>query len=286
MKKTLALATALCILANGCYFNSAAYLFTQAGYKASANSADIKYGQYVYSRGGEYFVELPRYRQGKEIPQQFNFLAKDKRSVKAQPTGEVSMFRIPEDFAMYLTGRAKSPTTPAYMTPVDNADAVKTGERKAATKRGEDSSHEFDYSSPSAPLWYTLGGLDWLCVDLPVSIAENAIAIPLVILYYPLSVIFSITKRDEDSGLSEVMYRGGFFWSEFLVKEAAHEKAAEIWDAYMEREPRYFTAAEADFMWKYVRALEVQGEKSPYHDTSALSLSKELTRILKDTPIR
>lgn len=291
MKKTLSLATALCVLANGCYFNSAAYLFTQAGYKASANSADIKYGQYVYSYGGEYFVELPRYRQGKEISLQEEFFSKDSRTVEAQPTGEVSMFRIPEDFAMYLTDRAKAPTTPAYMTPVDNADAVKTGERKTAMKQGEDSSHEFDYSSPLAPLWYTVGGLDWLCVDLPVSIAESALAssllIPVIILR-PLGSALKPTDAlnpTDDSDLSEILDDDGGFWYKYQVKKDAREKFRQIWEEFMKRQPKYFTTSEADFMRRYARALSLEGGNI-LGNRLTRKLSVDLYIILKCTPIR
>lgn len=181
MKKTLALATALCILANGCYFNPSAYIFSQAEYKASANSADTQIGQSVYSYRGEYFVELPRYRQNKEIRLQRIIFEDDPAPGDHLPTKETSMMRIPEDFAMYLTGRAEAPTTPMYMIPAeDDPDAVKTGERIAITNRGESYSHEFDYRSPYAAWWYTLGGIGWICVDLPISTIENALTLGII----------------------------------------------------------------------------------------------------------
>lgn len=179
MKKTLALATALCILANGC---TSEYIFRQARYKASANSADTQIGQSVYSYRGEYFVELPRYRQVEKKRKKRIDLKEKTASTEMRLTNGTSMMRIPEDFAMYLTGRAKAPTTPLYMIPAeDDTDTVKTGERMPITCSGGSSSHEFDYRSPNAALWYTLGTIDLICIDVPI--ATTIIALYAAISY-------------------------------------------------------------------------------------------------------
>lgn len=163
---------------NSCYFNSAGHLFTKASYKASAKSEDAKPGKKVYFYDSSYYVELPRYRMGKEVLTQYATWHEDKRTEGAQPTGDVTLFRIPADFAMYLTGLASSPSTPSYMIPAKDPDTVKEkGTCYNIVRYGGSSSHSFHYSSPNAAWWYTAGVFDWLCVDLPVTITENALVV-------------------------------------------------------------------------------------------------------------
>lgn len=176
MKKTIALTTAFCLLFNSCYFNSAGHLFTKGAYKASADSSDAKVGKHVYAYHGEYYVELPRYRKGKKVLTQYAAWDKDNRQVGPQPTGDVTLFKIPADFAMYLTGTASAPSVPGYMTPVKNAADVKqNAARLSIVRAGGASSHDFQYDSPNAVWWYTAGVFEWLCVDLPITITENAL---------------------------------------------------------------------------------------------------------------
>ena len=176
MKKLTLLCAALCVLLSSCYFNSAGHLFGMGAYKASADSADAKVGQQVYMYNDGYYVELPRYRKGKQIVTQYAAWDDEEPKDGLHPTGDKTLFRIPADFAMYLTGRASSPTVPSYMTPVEEEDDIK---RRSVTypivRNGGTSTHDFNYSSPNAVWWYTAGVFEWLCVDLPVTITENAL---------------------------------------------------------------------------------------------------------------
>ncbi len=163
---------------SSCYFNSAGHLFDKAGYSAKAKSEDAKPGQFVYTDGSKYYVELPRYRVGKPIKTQYSVGEKDKRTEEIRATGGTDVFEIPADFAMYLTGQRKSPSTPSSMTKVGK-DIITT---TATTKLpivfpGGSSSMDYRYSSGAAAWWYTAGIFDWLCIDLPITCVENSLVI-------------------------------------------------------------------------------------------------------------
>lgn len=315
MKKTLALATTLCLLVNSCYFNSAGHLFGKAGYKASANSSDTQVGKYVYMYGGEYFVELPRYRQGKKILTQYSAFSKDTRTVGAQPTGDISMFRIPADFAMYLTGQAKAPATPSYMIPVNNEAEVKSGARMTITNRGANSSHEFTYSSPNAAWWYTAGVFEWLCVDLPVTITENALALTVGALALlsnngktaksgatttsasTSSTSASASNAEMPSPLLDIKDFGPE-GAAYVVKESANNLFDQIIKARNSRSPWYYTASEAAFLREYSQANHIQGvsmyriyQKSGSNAAKKAAQSSSefavaIGKSLKEVPIR
>ena len=162
---------------SSCYFNSAGHLFDKAGYKAQAKSEDAKPGQYVYTDGSKYYVELPRYRVGKPIKTQYSAGQKDDRKEEIRATGDTDVFEIPADFAMYLTGQRKSPSTPSSMTKVGKSIITTTATTKLPIVfPGGASSMDYGYSSGAAAWWYTAGILDWLCVDLPITCVENSLA--------------------------------------------------------------------------------------------------------------
>ena len=298
MKKVFTCALALCLFVNGCYFNSAGHLFTKAAYDASANSADTQLGKFVYMYGDEYFIELPRYRQGKKILTQYNAFSDDKRTVGPQPTGEVSMFRIPADFAMFLTGRADAPSTPSYMVPVNNADEVKRGTCMTITKQGASFTSEFKYSSPNAVWWYTAGVFEWLCVDLPVTITENAIAISGLAALAVLNRLYgnstsskskSATPATPDSTASykeefkvpsdllEFNYKYGTYDMK-PEADARYEKILEvvIGERFLSKDGEYLTATEAEFIKEYVRALRLQSQRYKELGYPDLEISSEM----------
>lgn len=165
-------------LLTGCYFNSAGYIFDKAEYRASVNTADAQAGSVVYRDSADnYYVELPRYRYDRPVKLNYFFLDDEKREPKRTTTGQTDMFRIPQDFAMYLTGSAGSPSTPSYMRLVEDADAIKAKSSTLPIVRpGESSEKRYTYNSPNAAWWYTAGVFEWLIVDLPMTCIENSLS--------------------------------------------------------------------------------------------------------------
>ncbi len=106
-------------------------------------------------------MELPRYRVGKPIKTQYTVGEKDKRTVEVRATGGKDVFEIPSDFAMYLTGQKKSPSTPSSMAKVDKSIITKTATTKLPIVfPGGASSLDYKYSSGAAAWWYTVGIFD------------------------------------------------------------------------------------------------------------------------------
>lgn len=256
MKKTLAIVAALCMLVNSCYFNSAGHLFSKVGYKASANSADAQAGRYVYQYGGEYYVELPRYRQGKPVLTQYSAFERDTRVEGPQTTGDVSMFRIPADFAKYLMGKSKYPSKPSYMIPVYNVAQIKSGAAKPIVRNGADSQHEFAYISPNAIWWYTAGAFDWLCVDLPMTLIENSLAITGVILMLPVA---SVAKNEGVAAPSELLSVNAH--GAYELKQSTMTTAENITSTIMRRSPKYITISEKAYMQEYIRAIRMSATR-------------------------
>ncbi len=164
---------------NSCYFNSAGHLFEKASYHAAADMADLKPGSNIYTDGQNYYVELPRYRAGKPVRTQMAAFGQEQVSAKLvkEPEGESVVVSIPADYAMYLAGKSKSPSEPSFMVRVkeDIEDIKGRCQSIPAVRTPKESRCYFTYTSPAAAGWYTLGVLDWLCVDLPVTCVENSL---------------------------------------------------------------------------------------------------------------
>ncbi len=167
------------VLFNSCYFNSAGHIFDKASHKAAVNMADLTSGSNIYVDGDSYYVELPRYRAGKPILTQYYVDDETERKEVLKPTGDTTMVEIPQNYAMYLTGQNNAPATPGYMQKSEEApDDIKKRSLTLTTVRTPEAArHDFRYSSPNAAGWYTLGVLDWLCVDLPVTCVENSLVL-------------------------------------------------------------------------------------------------------------
>ncbi len=196
LKASTIVAMAATLGLSSCYFNSAGHLFDKAGYKAQVDSADAKVGQYVYTDGTNYYVQLPRYRYGKPIVTQM-VVGEDKKEAVAKKTGGVDVFTIPEDFAMYLIGKRNAPAAPSFMTKADENVIKTTATTQIPIVRdGGASKMEYRYSSPNKAWWYTAGVFEWLCVDLPITCVENALAISgfAVMLYVDTAQEYNKTK--------------------------------------------------------------------------------------------
>lgn len=176
LKLTIALAASLGL--SSCYFNSAGHILDNIGYGALAKAEDAKPGRYVYTDGSKYYVELPRYRTGKRIVTQYFIGDEDNRGIEVTDTGKTDVFEIPEDFAMYLTGKNSSPETPSFMRKVDEKVLTAAAVTRLSIVRPGDSSYvTYKYKSNAAAWWWTAGILDWLCVDIPVTCVENSLAL-------------------------------------------------------------------------------------------------------------
>ena len=167
---------------SNCYFNSAGHIFDKASYDALTTTADLRPGHTLYCDGGRYYVELPRYRWDYPVRTQYSaFEDKEERKKKLTKKNDYELVEIPEDYAMYLIGKRNQPTEPSFMKRIgNNTEAIKKRSQtyKIARTPKETLCH-FHYNSPSSFGWYTLGVLDWLCVDLPITCTENAIVAAL-----------------------------------------------------------------------------------------------------------
>lgn len=171
---------------SGCYFNSAQHIFDKASYDAIVTTYGVSKdsGHVVYFDGSSYYLDAPRYRQAKPIKTQYNALE------EKQPTEDliVSEYRgttvveIPEDFAMYLMGKNKTASTPQYLKRV-NRDVLKNCRTFPIVNTPKEYGESFRYHSSGAAFYYTMGVLDWLCVDLPITCIENTLLIPYGALY-------------------------------------------------------------------------------------------------------
>ena len=204
--KKIIVATALSgsLLLNSCYFNSAGHIFDKASYQASSFTRELKSdkNQVVYTDGSDYYVELTRYRMGKPVVTQYSVFSQDETSDKdkLQVRGKV-MFRIPRDFAMYLTGQAKGPDVPSEMTLVKNGAEIKSRcSTLPIVKNAGKYAEVWQHRSSAAPWLYTAGVFDWLCVDLPMTCVENAIVISLgaVMLAFETSSAYGAIERTLD----------------------------------------------------------------------------------------
>ncbi len=200
----LTAATALSTL-NSCYFNSAGHIFAKASRPEAVKLSDITAGSYVYNRGGNYFVELPRYKTGKPVKTQYNALEDDDREEQFQRVyGETAPVSISHELAMYLTGQSGSEQAPrsdgAYViTDWGNWESYEKQCSRMNVTRSLPNGQAvpYRYKSPNAVWWYTLGAFDWLCVDLPMTCVENSLMISLFCCMIPLAPLAAMGADSE-----------------------------------------------------------------------------------------
>lgn len=163
---------------SSCYFNSAGHIVDAASHKARVYTEDISVGKTVFTDGNRYYIELPHYRYGKKITTQYNALDDEPSSNNAERTYKgMQMFEIPADYALYITGKSSSPVTLTYVRPVENGPEIKRFNSLPVTRKPAEGTTDWEYKSPYAPLLYTACAFDWLIVDLPITLVENALMI-------------------------------------------------------------------------------------------------------------
>ena len=168
---------------SSCYFNSAGHIVDAASHKARVYTEDISVGKTVFTDGNRYYIELPHYRYGKKITTQYNALDDETSSNNAERTYKgMQMFEIPADYALYITGKSSSPVTLTYVRPVENGPEIKRFNSLPVTRKPAEGTTDWEYKSPYAPLLYTACAFDWLIVDLPITLVENALMITGVTL--------------------------------------------------------------------------------------------------------
>lgn len=92
------------------------------------------------------------------------------------------MFRIPEDYANWLTGRGRKVDNIAFIAEVPNAEDIKARcTTLPVVKAPGNRTVNFTYHSPNAGWMYLAVPFSWLLVDLPVTIVENSVLAAYVV---------------------------------------------------------------------------------------------------------
>lgn len=173
-----AIVAALClpVLLNSCYFNSTARLYDKAEYEARANAADLNMmpNPVVYQNGASYYIELPRYRVGNPLKIQHSLFEQEMPVTGWTEKRGMGMFRIPQDFALYLAGRGREVKSVSFLEEVPQADEIKLLSRPIpVVRKAEAHVVNYTYTSPDAGWLRTVAPLNWIFVDLPVTVVEN-----------------------------------------------------------------------------------------------------------------
>ena len=192
--KAVGIGLLMMVSLNSCWFNSAGAFFRQGSYDAQADIVDVAPGQYVYTNGRGYYVELPRYRVAKEYKVLYTPHDEEERPVKVTRTSGSDLYQIPGDFAMYLIGQANYPDRPSDINrvrPGDEDELRASFTQKYSIVRPKSSNsfrYNFEYNSPNAAWWYTGGVFEALCIDLPMSVALNCAGV----------FLFAAQAKEED----------------------------------------------------------------------------------------
>ena len=181
---------------NSCYFNSSGWLLDQAQYEARVNAADLNASPLpvVYQNGANYYIELPRYRYGKPVKMQcFAFDQDAPEAASMEPRG-MGMYRIPKSFALYLTGQGQKSAEVISLQEVENADEVKMLSRQIpVVKKADNHMVAYSYTSPNSGWLHAAVPFNWLLVDLPVTVVENAAIVAGI-----AGVVWLIAEVDDD----------------------------------------------------------------------------------------
>ncbi len=171
------------MLLNSCYFNSAGHIFDKAGHKSVADLADLTTGSTIYVKDSRYYIELPRYRYDKPVRTQYSAFEQDVLEKKRVKTSDTVMMTIPADYALYLAGLGPAPVISPFMRKYDGdpQEIKNSADELVVVYPTKSVETRFNYKSSAPAVWYTLGALDWLCVDLPITCVENSLAALVIV---------------------------------------------------------------------------------------------------------
>lgn len=164
-------------LLSSCYFNSTGRIYAAAQYEARANAADLNTmpNPVVYQNGENYYIELPRYRYGQPIKLQYSVFDQEDPAPTQMDYRGIGMFRISKELAMYLTGERSKATGATELTEVpDAAEIRQLSLRIPVVRKADERMVAYTYRSPNAGWLKAVAPVNWLFVDLPVTLVENA----------------------------------------------------------------------------------------------------------------
>lgn len=177
-----------------------------AHYEARVNAADLNRTAtpIVYKNGVCYYIELPRYRYGKPVKVQLSAFDQDVSEPTLERRG-TGMYRIPESFAMYLTGQTNELKEYVYLKEVEDAEDIKRlSSWLPVVNKADEHMVSYSYTSPNSGWLYTAAPFNWLLVDLPVTLVENAVIAAAVAGV--IWVAYEEAKREEEEERCEEGY--------------------------------------------------------------------------------
>lgn len=164
-------------LLSSCYFNSTGRIYAAAQYEARANAADLNTmpNPVVYQNGENYYIELPRYRYGQPVKLQYFVFGQEDPPLTQMDYRGIGMFRISKEMARYLTGESRNAVEVSELTEVpDAAEIRQLGRRIPVVRKADERMVAYTYRSPNAGWLKAVAPVNWLFVDLPVTLVENA----------------------------------------------------------------------------------------------------------------
>ncbi|MBR3925895.1 MAG: hypothetical protein IKJ58_03940 [Akkermansia sp.] len=188
----------VCLLLNSCYFNTTGWLCNQASYEAYATTSDMEQLPHprVYANSRGHYIELPRYTAKAPANIQRHLFEAPPASPPERERRGTGLFLIPADYAAWLTGSGPKVRAVSYLEEVEDADLIKmTSMSLPVVKPSIERSVVYAYRSPNADWMYAATPFSFLLVDLPVTVAENAVVIGGV---FVLAYFESTTPRYVD----------------------------------------------------------------------------------------
>lgn len=164
-------------LLSSCYFNSTGRIYAAAQYEARANAADLNAmpNPVVYQNGEHYYIELPRYRYGQPVKLQYSVFDQEEPAAAQLEARGTGMFRISKEMARYLTGESRNAVEVSELIEVPDAEEIKQLSRRIpVVRKADERMVAYTYRSPDAGWMQAVAPLNWLFVDLPVTLVENA----------------------------------------------------------------------------------------------------------------
>lgn len=183
-------------LLSSCYFNSTGRIYAAASYEARANAADLNVAQnpVVYQNGENYYIELPRYRYGKPVKLQYSIFDQEETAQEMMEPRGSGVFRISKDFALYLVGEIKKQPDVIELREIPNAEEIKLLSRRIpVVRKADERMVAYTYHSPNEGWLRVAAPVNWLLVDLPVTVVENATIAAAV-----AGVVWLLLEIDDD----------------------------------------------------------------------------------------
>lgn len=183
------------ILLSSCYLHSASTHYYAAGHTAACDPADAPKADTVYTDAAAAYICMPRYACNKDTQKVFCLFEEEEEPAKRysnRQEAEKQWYRFSREYGLWLSGKQNTPPAIVEPQPIEGLPEIAAGNPAPIVRSPQSQRLPFRYTSSSPALHITLGVLQTVLVDVPLSMLGSMVGI-----------LTGIWEEDDDRTLEE-----------------------------------------------------------------------------------